>query len=71
MRCSAVVAAKPAEKGRANWSMGTIASTMYLAVWAALKRLSAARGLIAAPKAITVTSTAVLRASTRSRSPSR
>jgi hypothetical protein len=71
IRCSTIVAAKPALNGSANWSMGTAASTMYLAVWNGPMRSSPARGLIAAPNAITITSTAAQSAKTRSSSPNR
>ena len=52
-----MVAAKPAAKGSANWSMGTQANMMYLAVCQGPIRSSPASGLIATPKAATITST--------------
>ena len=62
------MAAKPAAKGMANCSMGTETRPTYLSVCTIEMSVPSDNGLIAAPKAITTTSTPVVTSVCRSRS---
>ena len=66
-RCTTMVAAKPAANGKANCSMGTMASDTYLSTLPGPSELSAS-GLMAAPNATTTTITDAVSSSTLSSS---